>query len=139
MILHSDYSISTIHDPQINFSQLCLDDKMVTQIFNTHDFRKGTMERAVTDKKDHIVVKVKVVPGSRKFEFPFGYDEWRNAITVRVSSPAEDNRANKELIRELKKILNTDVEILSGLKNPLKTLKIGMKKDDFIRVLSGEG
>ncbi len=97
------------------------------------------VEKAIRDRGTHIVVKVKVVPGSRKFEFPFGYDEWRNAIIVGVSSPAKDNRANKELIRELKKILNTDVEILSGLKNPLKTLKISMKKDDFIRMLSGEG
>ncbi len=95
------------------------------------------MERAVVDRGDHIEVKIKVVPGSRKFQFPSGYDEWRNAIIVRVSSPPEGNRANRELIQELKKILDADVEILSGFKNPQKTIRVNMNRDDFMRVLRG--
>ena len=96
------------------------------------------MERAITERDGQIEVRIRVIPASIKFKFPDGYDEWRNAIVVRVSSPAEGNRANRELVKELKKALNAEVEIVSGHKNPLKVIRIGMKKEDFIKITRGE-
>ena len=48
----------------------------------------------------------------------------RQALVVNVAKPAQDNKANHELVKFFTKKLGCKVKIISGLKNKLKTLRL---------------
>ena len=71
-----------------------------------------------------ISITVKVIPQSGTFQFQL--DSAGN-LKCYVTSPPEDGKANKELIKGLAKILKLkcqDIEIIIGLTHRKKTLKI---------------
>ena len=64
---------------------------------------------------------VKITPNSATNEV-VGFDESIKAYRVRIKAPARDNKANKELVRFLSKIIGKKVMIKSGLKRRVKRL-----------------
>lgn len=52
-----------------------------------------------------------------------GYDENRKAVKVNIKEPAENNKANIEIIKFFKKLTKKDVRVISGLTSKKKLLK----------------
>lgn len=68
-----------------------------------------------------------VSPGAPAARFPDRYDPWRKRIGIRVQSPAQKGRANREVIRLVARFFDTDergVQITHGTAHPLKTLLV---------------
>ena len=72
-------------------------------------------------KNNSLAIIVK--PNSSKNEIT-GYDESRNAVKVNIKAPAEDNKANIEVVKFFSKLTGKRVKIISGLKNKKKIVKI---------------
>jgi uncharacterized protein (TIGR00251 family) len=53
-----------------------------------------------------------------------GYDDARAAVKVNIKAPAEDNKANIEVVKFFRKLLGREIKILSGLKGKIKILKV---------------
>src|SRR5262249_12717118 len=74
-----------------------------------------------------IIIEVTVVPGSRKFSI----SEKDGTLRIRVRAPAEKNRANIELIKELSALPGTTVRILSAATSRRKRLEIGISEKEW--------
>lgn len=66
-------------------------------------------------------LKIKVRPNSPKTEIT-GHEN--HVIRVNVAAPADKDKANRELIKFLSKLLKKKVRIASGLKSREKVLEI---------------
>lgn len=66
-----------------------------------------------------------------------GFDEWANALKVRLRSKAEKGKANQELVEKLEKIFNAKVEVLNGKKSRKKRLLVKASKQHVLECLSG--
>ncbi len=78
-----------------------------------------------------IFLKIKVKTNSKvqKISYNQVIDSW---ISINLKSKPVKNKANKELIKLLSKKLNvatTQVQIIAGLKNTNKTIKISFYED----------
>ncbi|MBR9702726.1 YggU family protein [Candidatus Woesearchaeota archaeon] len=62
-------------------------------------------------KNNHLAIIVK--PNASKTEF-LGYDESREAVRISIAAPPDDGKANKELLKFLKKELGKNCELVSG-------------------------
>ena len=90
--------------------------------------------RAVKIVDDGILVDIEVSTGSDRFEIG-GYNSWRDRFEIKIKSLPIKGNANKEIIDEFSKITKKDVEITSGHKSRLKTLKIyRISKEEFLNV-----
>lgn len=91
--------------------------------------------QAVKESGEGILVDIEVSPKSGKFEIA-GYNEWREAIEVKIKAVPQKGKANKEIIKEFSKLTKNPVEIVSGHKSHRKTIKIyNMNKNEFLKVL----
>ena len=78
------------------------------------------------------VLEVRVKPGSGNFSI----ESREGMITIRTKSPAEDNKANQEIIKRLSRLFGKDVRIVRGLKSRSKTIFVeGACVEDVERVL----
>jgi hypothetical protein len=68
------------------------------------------------------VLKLKVSTGKR--EFGIGFDEKSGLLAVSCTQVPEKGKANKEILKELKKFFKADVEIVSGIKSKEKVVRI---------------
>ena len=68
------------------------------------------------------MIKVIVKPNSK--ESKVEYDEKDTVYYVSVKSPADKNKANKELIKLLSKYFKKRVLIKTGLKSKIKYLEV---------------
>ncbi len=90
---------------------------------------------AVRISPDGITVKIEVSPKSDKFKIT-GYNEWRQTLEVKIKSVPTKGKANKELITEFSKLTNRPVEIISGQKSRMKTIKISsIDEESFLKIL----
>ncbi len=80
-------------------------------------------------------MKVRVVPNAKRFGVAL-----RDGVPViRVPAPAEGNRANACLVRELEKRLGVRVTIVAGHKSREKTLAFeGLTGEQALTRLAGE-
>jgi uncharacterized protein len=78
------------------------------------------MELSDYIKDNKLVILVK--PNSSKNEIT-GYDENRQVVKVNIKAPAEDNKANIEIIKFFHRETGKDARIISGLKSKKKVLK----------------
>ena len=81
------------------------------------------VDEYVVDNRLCILVKANAV----KTEI-IGYDETRAALKVSVRAPAEDNKANIEIIKFFSKLTGKDVRIVSGKTSKKKVLLFTTKK-----------
>ncbi|MBN2052450.1 YggU family protein [Candidatus Woesearchaeota archaeon] len=73
----------------------------------------------IKDNSLRIIVK----PG-KKQNYVLGYDLEREAVIVEIKAPAQDNKANKEVIKYFYKLLKRHVKIKSGYTSHVKVLLI---------------
>lgn len=67
--------------------------------------------------------KVLIKPNSQKNEI-IGFDANKNAYKINIKEKAEENKANKELIKFLSKTLGKRVKIKSGFKSREKIIEV---------------
>lgn len=83
-----------------------------------------------------------VSPGAPAARFPDRYDPWRKRIGIRVRSPAQKGRANREVVRLVARFFalhENDVQITQGAGNPAKTVVVdGLSRAQATNRLSGE-
>lgn len=78
-----------------------------------------------------MIAEVSVVPKSRKFSISVKEDR----VKIFLKSPAEHNKANLELVKELSKLLKADVRIISGFKSRCKRLEIAADRAEWEALL----
>ncbi len=66
-----------------------------------------------------IILNVRVKPNSSKFSVDVS-----NEIVISCKSPPKNNKANIEIVKQLKRLLKRGVTIESGLKSKKKRIKI---------------
>ena len=69
------------------------------------------------------IFKVVIKPNSPKNEI-IGYDDSKKAYKINIKEKAEDNKANKGLIKFLSKELGKRVKIKSGLRSKEKLIEV---------------
>jgi uncharacterized protein (TIGR00251 family) len=65
-----------------------------------------------------------IVKPDKKQDYILGYDFERKAVIVEIKAPAEQNKANKEVVKFFRKLLKKNVKIKSGHTSHLKVLLI---------------
>ncbi|OIO63484.1 YggU family protein [Candidatus Woesearchaeota archaeon CG1_02_33_12] len=73
------------------------------------------------------IIKVILKPNSPKSRI-VKLDSEREAYLIDIKAPAQDNKANIELVKFLSRELKKDVKIIKGFKNREKLLRISLKK-----------
>ena len=82
---------------------------------------------AVREHQDGAILDLFVTSGYNICSFPAGFNRWRKRIEIKVSSPAKDNKANRDVIRTSAEFFNKsmeDVIIINGKKSRKKTVLI---------------
>lgn len=89
----------------------------------------------ITELIDGIIVDIDVTPNSKKFEIT-GFNHWRGRWEVKIQSLPQKGKANKEIIKCFSNLTKNDVEIVSGHKSKLKSIKIfNISKEDFLDIV----
>ncbi len=100
------------------------------------------MKDAVKQTENGVIIDVEVSPGAKETAL-HGYNPWRRRIEVRVSERAQKGKANGELVSffsELFKVNSRNVQIISGLTNSRKSVKIiGVEAPDILKILNQNG
>ncbi|MCR4881398.1 MAG: DUF167 domain-containing protein [bacterium] len=83
----------------------------------------------ITKTNDGVSFRVKVVPNSSASKVVEANEEF---VKIKLNSPPIEGRANKEVIELLSKVLDvpkTSIELVSGDKSKLKTLKVPLSEE----------
>ena len=78
------------------------------------------------DPSDYVIdnsLRIIVKHGKKK-NYVLGYDYEKKALIVEIKAPAQDNKANKEVVKFLSKQLKKRVKIKSGHTSKMKILTI---------------
>jgi len=70
-----------------------------------------------------MIIRAKIVPGAKKFKIELKNDENGSYMKIWVKSQPEKGKANREILKELKKIFG-DVKIVSGMVSREKYIKM---------------
>ena len=93
------------------------------------------MFEGIEEKQNGIVLGLNVSPGKRGFEvcsFAAG------RLKLKTKSKAQKGLANKEIKKELERIFNSNVKILSGSKSRNKKVFIeGLNREKVVKLLEG--
>lgn len=68
-------------------------------------------------------LRIHAKPNSSKTEIT-GYDEARKAVKISIAAAPDKDKANKELVKFVSKLLKKKVKISSGLRSREKILEI---------------
>lgn len=85
------------------------------------------LEKIVKKHNDGAVFNLSVKTNSNSIVFPAGINKWRNSIEMEVSSPAKDNKANKDVLVTIADFFDKPVDnviMISGTKRRKKTILI---------------
>jgi uncharacterized protein (TIGR00251 family) len=85
----------------------------------------------MTQTPEGTLIKVIVKPRSNSFKV----EQEENNLFVHCRSPPEKGKANKELMKELSKLLGHDVFIVSGLTSREKVILVKDAKPDELNSL----
>ena len=72
------------------------------------------------------VINTKISTGKKEFKVEFDKD--KNIVLIKTTQQPDKNKANKEILKELKKFFNSEVKIVSGLKSKEKKININLPK-----------
>ena len=73
------------------------------------------------------IIKVILKPNSSKNRI-VKFDFKRNAYRIEIKAPAQENKANLELMKFLSRSLKKDVKIIKGFKSKEKLIKISSRE-----------
>jgi uncharacterized protein (TIGR00251 family) len=83
-------------------------------------------------KEDKRLVRVKVIPNSDRSSIQRREDE----IKIKVTSPAQKGKANRELLRILYRTFGTrDIKVVTGRTSRSKLVRIRADQEDIDRVI----
>ena len=74
-----------------------------------------------------MIIDAIVKPSSRKFEVKLVDGK----LFISLTEPAEKNKANLELIKELSRMLGCDVRLVGGAKSKRKRLELAINEATF--------
>jgi len=90
----------------------------------------------IKEKNTELIIKLKVQPGAKNNEIT---GLWQDMLKVKVTSPAENGRANKACIKLLSKklgISKVNIDIIRGHTSRQKQISIyGLSKEDLLAKL----
>ena len=87
---------------------------------------------SISETKNDVIIKIFVKPNSPKFCVKFDGDE----IIVHSTEEPVKGKTNKEIIKELSKLLRTNVDLVSGFTSKEKQLIVkGMGKQQAEQLL----
>ena len=69
------------------------------------------------------ILSILAKPNAKKTEI-LSWDDNKQALRIAIKAPPEDNKANRELLKFLKKTLKKRVELLQGTKSRQKVFRI---------------
>ena len=95
----------------------------------------GKIDKIIKKHPDGTTLNLFVTPKSRKITFPAGINNWRKSIEISVIASAEDNKANKEVIKTIADFFDkpvSDVFVVSGSKNRAKTVLVKCVTFNFV-------
>jgi len=102
----------------------------------------STIEDALFEDRDGVLLNIEVTAGAKSNLFPAGYNEWRKAIGCRVTAPAVEGRANKAVIGLISTAIAVpaaSISIVSGHTSSQKRIRIaGVTKSLLARLLISE-
>ena len=78
--------------------------------------------RESKDKKG-VLIDVDISPNAKKNEIE-GINKWRKRIIIKIKAQPTEGKANKEIIKFLKKTFKKDIKIVSGLTSSQKTILV---------------
>jgi uncharacterized protein (TIGR00251 family) len=81
------------------------------------------------------LLSVHTKPGSKEFAVG-GFDKWTGSLEVRLREKPEKGKANYRLKKELEKIFQARVKIVSGQRSRQKTLLVFAPKAQVEKCLS---
>lgn len=73
------------------------------------------------------LLDIEVMPNSDAFGVE-RVDPWTKRLKIRVTESPIKDKANKELLREMRRLLDADVRIMHGQKDSRKTLFVQMDR-----------
>jgi uncharacterized protein (TIGR00251 family) len=98
-----------------------------------------TLQEAVTEHPEGTVIAVLVSPDAKKSRLFACYHPWRNALECRIRAPAQDGKANRELMQQCAEWFSVPVqsiEILSGERSARKLILIrGIPRQKVLETL----
>jgi len=80
-----------------------------------------------------MILEISVVPKSGRFRI----SAKEGKIKVYLKSPAEENKANLEIIKEFEKLFGKPVRIISGIKSKKKKIELPVTEDEWNDFVSG--
>ena len=87
---------------------------------------------SISETKEGVILTIFVKPNSPKFKIELDRDE----IVVHATEEPEKGKVNKEILKELSKLLNAKVELASGATSRQKSLFVqGMGKSQAEKLL----
>ena len=86
----------------------------------------------------HCYINVKVITHSKSFKIDV-IDKEDKLVKIYTTQPPTKNRANKELLKNLKHIFKCNVEIVKGMNSSKKLIRIELPCDLVWRLLSSRG
>ena len=89
----------------------------------------------IKETKQGILLPVLVVPKGKEFAV-IGFDEWNAALKIRLQEKPEKEKANQELVKELRNFFGAEVEIVKGKKQRQKMLLVHTGKKRVEKSLS---
>jgi uncharacterized protein (TIGR00251 family) len=87
----------------------------------------------ISETKDGVVIEIFVRPNSSKFEIAVDGEE----LVVRCTEEPVKGKVNREIVKELTKLLHCKVEIVAGLTSKQKRIVVkGLEKEVIERLLN---
>ena len=78
------------------------------------------------------ILKAKILTGKKEFSLEYYNNDF---LIVESTEKPEKGKANKEILKKLKKFFKADIEIVSGLKSKEKVIKIYLPKEQVLNLL----
>ncbi len=71
-----------------------------------------------------------------KNKFGLSFDSENEVLIIEITENPEKGKANKEIIKELKKFFKSEIELVSGIKSKKKIIKISLPKQEVLNLLN---
>ena len=101
-----------------------------------------THDDIVQETPDGIIITIEVSAGSKKAQFPDGYNPWRKAFGIAVKAPPVEGKANKAIVELIAGHFHLPVHavtILSGQTSSVKKVRIcGISRQQIIDLISDQ-
>lgn len=97
------------------------------------------MKDAIMQTHDGVILDLEISAGAKKTAV-HGYNPWRRRIEIKLSERAEKGKANEQLISflsDLFKVNSRNIQIVAGLTNSKKSVKIFQSKaEDVLKIIA---